>query len=460
MAIGVYSARLVQCRRGGDPGWEEGPFRMVSCKHCSTQNSLDSTFCKRCGTSLSDEAIKEAQAKLDTLLEQGNAFFNEGRTEEAMAVAETAVLSNPSSATALSLKALCHERRGQIAEALECAERIVELNPDSELDKIKRNALRTRLQSDLRVVPTAPNRKLAFVAAISAVVLVGCLGIVMAKLTSKSADTVANRTPETGIVDPNLNIGLPTGGNPAANPQNGTPEAGSGSQGNPTPSATTSTTPNGDVPALNNSNPNRRRVQLPEEGELPGPDDTEIRPVIPTVNTTNPLPNQNGAGQGTTVSTPPRRGGEGNQIDPDPPVETNTRPPVTSPPVEDPGHIEINVRSGGGSIPRPAGNPEPSGANGLDTMLRVGTQQFQMGNYSGAAKLFEQALRSGGDAVVLNQRLGQAYSQLGRNGEAIQAYQNCIKAADSALSSGRGNKSRLATVKETAEQALKVLQGG
>ena len=89
---------------------------MVACKHCSTPNTLDSTFCKRCGTALPEDDVLAGKEKLDALIAEGNKSFNEGRTDEAMAVAETALASNPTSTNALSLKVLCHERRGELAE--------------------------------------------------------------------------------------------------------------------------------------------------------------------------------------------------------------------------------------------------------------------------------------------------------------------------------------------------------
>src|SRR5689334_20050982 len=118
---------------------------MVSCQQCKTPNSLDSAFCKKCGATLSQEDISIAADKLVAMIADGNKLFAEGRTDDAMMVAETAVASNPSSAAALSLKGMCYERKGQLAEALECFERVVELNPDSTLDKLKVNDLKNMM---------------------------------------------------------------------------------------------------------------------------------------------------------------------------------------------------------------------------------------------------------------------------------------------------------------------------
>lgn len=451
---------------------------MVSCKHCSTQNSLDSTFCKRCGTSIEEAALADAQTKLDGLIEEGNALFNQGRTEEAMAVAEACVLSNPSSVPALSLKTLCHERRGEIAEALECADRIVDLNPDSELDKIKRNALRTRLQVDLRV-PEAPDRRVALVGAVSAVVLVACLGVGIARITSRPTenalvrnDPVVNQNLGAGL-NPGANLGLTNqnlGGNSAANPnqapQNANPQPTNGE------SARQQQPGVGDEPPLGNRNNERRAsspfgdIKLPTApGELPDASDgSGVAPVLLNPGNLDIERSDRGSNTNTIARpNPPKtvtNGGDG----PDPGNITTPVPQKTQEePTEDPMKgIEIQVRSGGGNgnSGRAPGGPAPLGGNGLEMLQRVGTEQYQLGNYAAAARSYEQAVSAGGDAIVLNQRIGQSYSRLGRNSEAAEAYRRCIAACDAAIASGRGNRGRQESVKATAEQALKVLQGG
>src|ERR1043165_53405 len=110
---------------------------MISCKNCTAQNSLDSTFCKRCGANLPDDEVKLAKEKLEAVVADGYKIFSTGRTDEAMQIAETAVQAHPSSTAGLSLKAMCHERMGQISEALDCHEKVLDIDPDSMIDKIK-----------------------------------------------------------------------------------------------------------------------------------------------------------------------------------------------------------------------------------------------------------------------------------------------------------------------------------
>lgn len=429
---------------------------MVSCKHCNTQNSLDSTFCKRCGTAIDDAVLASATEKLEALIQEGNGLFNQGRTEEAMAVADAAVTSNPSSTAAWSLKALCHERKHQIAEALECAEKIVELNPDSELDKIKRNALRTRLQVDLQPVET-PNKWVPWVGFVSAMVMVGSLGFAIARAQSTRDQVVANRSG--GAVE-NFPSGMTGGGlpqtptdpnrastNPPANLQKPDPAGEGGVKPGP-----------GDVPNIDNRNqqaPNPAGYGpklAPYGGPLPdvNPSDPSRFQVIPEGAPEVVIPKSE-----KTVTKPDERRD-------DPP----TLPPTGGPnPEQTKETQEDPMRGITIKVTRPKNNPADGGSsvidsNGLEALLRVGSQQYSLGNYSQSARSYEQALRAGADPIIVNQRIGNSYSQLGRNSEAAEAYRACIAACNAAIASGRGNKSRLESVKATAEQALRVVQGG
>lgn len=410
---------------------------MVLCRHCSIPNSLDSTFCKRCGTALPEEDLQEAQVKLDALIAEGMSALNAGKVEEATAIAETAIASNPSSVPALTLKANCHERHGEIAEALECAEKIVELNPDSELDKITRNRLRSALMSQARKAAPMDRRYALSLAGLVAVVLI-CSGLAWAKISKDNRDKQL-------LVD-NSNTPIVTNPNPTST-QSSEPTK----KQDPAPQADTNTTQSqttprpaprqGDVPPVSSD-----ESSLPPTGnKLPLPNFTPgtapvspSGPIVPELHPTNPP---------TTTTT------KGNKEDVDP--QPNPEPPKPSAPVEKPEYGIKVYRNGHAN----SGGSQPVGSGGVEAYLSTGRSQFQIRNYAGAAANFENALRYGADPTTVNMRLGQSYERLGRTSDAINAYNRAIQACDKLINSGKANSSVHATA-DACRQAVKVLQGG
>ena len=403
---------------------------MVTCKHCSTPNSLDSTFCKRCGTAMPAEDVALAQEKLTQLIADGNTAFNEGRTDEAMAIAESACASNPSSTAALSLKVLCHERRGELAEALECADLIVDLNPDSELDKIKRNQLRTKLSVSVQLATQPPDRRTAIIGAVSAVVFFACIGVGIAKLNMRNASTKQD-----GLVVQNSSAG-----NPPVNPAQTSQGTNSQQSSQPTnqQNVQQSSTPQ------NSQTNNALEGSLLMPGRGPNPPRGNIGgPVAPSVQNSVKLP---------SVGKSSENNGGGD--DPSPKAED----PKSSQQNTDPGVVEINI-SNGSSRKSNSGGGESLGAGGAAALDRIGIQRYQLGSYGAAAASFEQALRAGGDPISLNQWLGRSYGQLGKKSEQIDAYKRCATACQNAISNGTGNKDRIKAILDTCQQQLKVLQG-
>ncbi len=418
---------------------------MVSCKHCSTPNSLDSTFCKRCGTALPAEDVQVAQEKLTALIAEGNTAFNEGKTDEAMAIAESAIASNPTSVPALSLKSLCHERRGELAEALECADLIVDLNPDSELDKIKRNQLRTKLSVSVQLASQPPDRRSAFIGAIATVVLVVCVGIGAAKFINRGSvaknDGVAALAPaippvnQTQQIVPNSNSNPNTQLQPSAPPRQPTVEE----------------------PGINDPD-QTRSLNRPGTGILPRQGDPGITGEIRTQE--DPLTLKPGT---TTTTNPPivtptstsgSKPGQGDSGQDPPPTPENSKP---QPQNTDPGQIEIKVSNGSHSSG--FGSTAALGSGGVSALIKVGVTRYQLGSYGAAASSFDQALRAGGDQVTVNQWLGRCYGSMGRKSEEIDAYKRCVSACQSAISNGGGNKDRIKAIMDTCQQELKVLQG-
>jgi tetratricopeptide (TPR) repeat protein len=99
------------------------------------------------------------------------------------------------------------------------------------------------------------------------------------------------------------------------------------------------------------------------------------------------------------------------------------------------------------------------GANGVEALVRTARQQYQLGNWASAATSFERALRAGADPGSNNQRLAQCYEKLGRNSDAVGAYNRAIEAYQSDVNSGSGDKSRLQAALDSCRQAVKVLGG-
>ena len=415
---------------------------MVSCTQCNTHNSLDSAFCKKCGATLDAVAISLATERLAATIADGNRLFGTGRTDDALMVAETAIASNPRSAAAISLKGMCLERKGLIAEALACFERVVELEPDSTLDKLKVNDLKNLLVVEKLQVKQGPDRRVALIGAFAAIVLVISGGAMFAKANAKEAPDasklLAMNEPTNGVrtfgdVMPKENPGAQAPATTQAQPQS-QPQVQQSVQGNPL---------DGTAPAQNPPR-ERERISLPRysSGPLPSPDNGIQGPIGP-VRVEIPeggLPSVGGSSTRQAVTR-----------DPDPtPTTTVTppQPPANDPPKNDPGIIEIEVSKGGNKVGG-SGEAAPTG-NGRTALMATARSQMMAGNYGGAANTYERALRAGADPASTNQRLGQCYAQMGRNGDAVAAYTRAAAAFEKA-----GN----AQGAEACRQAVKVLGG-
>jgi tetratricopeptide (TPR) repeat protein len=437
---------------------------MLACKHCTTPNTLDASFCKKCGTALPEEDLKEAQAKLDALITEGIAMFNAGRIPESLAVAEAVLESNPSMISAMALKGDGLAHQGDIASAIEAYEWVVAKNPDSALDRIRLNQLRNSLV--LAVAPTKVDRRPAWIGAVSAMVLVvsvalllmrdslfGSAGSQVAQNFTATGDSKAFLEPETGEnaqqFRPEPPGEAPTTGNPAPGEPQQTPQDATETQAPPPAPSSSIGLPR--APAVGDG--------LPRPSESGPALDTEVVPVRP-----NPsgLAGDIGSSSSRPVlpnpapATPPRPAGS----DEDPAIVGGESKASEAP--EDEGQISITVRqrprheTTGGVQAVDGGN---SGV-ALQALERTAQQQLQLGNFAAAANTLEQALRAGGDPVRLNQRLGQALAALGRKSDALAAYRRSQSAAEQAIAQGRGNRERNQASLDIARQAIRNLEGG
>lgn len=414
---------------------------MVECIACQTKNSLDSKFCRNCGKGLPADLLQSERQKLDDLLSEGYKAFSSADTETAMLIAQNAVQADPSSVSAHSLLGMCHERAGNYAEALDCYERVLELNPDSALDRIKVGQLRQRITSHL-TVETKPNRGLALAAAAATVVFVISIGAVIAlnnkpkPVASLSGSDIGQANQITGFESEShvgANQEQPVTNNSAQQPNQGV-QTGTGGQVNP--------------PA--NPNNGSSRVNVPTGGlpvtpytgtQLPNP--TEV----PPVRIEGPIPKGEPSKGNETgpVQAPP---------EPDPTFE-EAKEDVK--PKDDPGVIMIK-RSGGGATKVGGSQTIPEKTNDNASVSRRAREAFQLGKFDDAARLYEGALRQGADPASTNQRLAQCYEKLGRTADAIAAYNRAISAYQNAISAG-GDSARLQVALDSCKRAVKVLGG-
>ena len=431
----------------------EGKNTMVACGKCQVQNSLDSSFCRRCGTVLDAETLQEARSELGRTVAQGFVLFNEGKVDESALIAEMAIVEDPTLTTAISLKGMCHERRGELSEALASYEKVLEVAPDSALDRIKVSQLRAAIAAKASIVEeerAQPDRKMALAVAVLAVVFFGGVGVLAQRLIaeSRTRSVVASNT---RTVDPvESSTFADTTPKPATAPQPATNPANqqTATVGNVRPIETPANANDGSAPQSGrNATDNTGIIPIKPFGDGGGalPDPYKN----PVVTQTGPI----GAGPTSTPINPNR--------DPDPTAPDPGKGPRTAPPadpVEDPGEIQINVSN---RAPRNSGGSQAvDDGSSSQNLSKIASQEFQLKRYDSAAKKYEKLLRAGGDPAHVNQRLAQCYENLGKKSDAVNAYQRAAQALKDKIGSGKGNTARDKAALESCEAAIKVLNEG
>ena len=432
---------------------------MFPCKKCATPNSLDSTFCKHCGEPLPEAEVTEAKAKLDALVAEGDSLFAQGRTQEAMLIAEQAVAANPSSARALSLKGMCHERLGQVAEALDCFERVVEEHPDSALDKLKVNSLRNLLVAG----PSRPRpgaRRNATLAAGAAALLVIAVGVAVAAVvggrTQKPESLTAKNDPSNlqAFTQSQPQVAVPNA-NPGAVQQYATQQQAAPQQ-NYSPQDSGASSP----PARD---PSGRLPDVGDGSSVPWPGFGGLHPqIVPSNgsdkgsqgNQGDPAPTANsGNGQGNGTAGNATGTQTGGVTGDSGAIQTDA----------DKGHPVVEITLADQHSPLDASGSENVTNGSKDSAIaqvRAARNEYQLGHYANAARMLSSALRSGADPGSTNERLGQCYERLGQKAEAVAAYQRAASAYGARLSAGSGDLTGVKQAMESCQQAIKVLQGG
>lgn len=389
--------------------------------------------------------------QLIELVADGQRALGQGRADEALMVAESVLESDSDLPAAWALKGDALERLNRLPEALSCYEKVIELKPDSTLDRIRANHLRKLAMVDELAVPvTAPNRKQALLAAVAATVLVVSVGTAVMLASQPAAASVTNIEETTG------GQGDMTTFNTPAPVPTGTPNS-TFLPNTPNPAGNSSAVPPSEgylhlPPGVNNLGNGARQLPGVQNNNLVS-DEGEVPPVNPVVIASN------------NDGNPAQNGGNGRNVenDPEPPInDSGFAPPGRK--EDDPGFIEIKnsenqgrPNNSGGEI-IPSQNDEDARKT-AETLINVARQDFLRGDYAKAADAYEKALRAGASRGSTNQRLAQCYERMGRKADGIQAYERAIQSYQSDLASG-GDSNRLNGAIEVCRQAIKNLRGG
>lgn len=430
---------------------------MVNCEHCQARNSLDSLFCKSCGREIPAEALAAAKAENAKLVTEGYTMLGEGRTDEAELLGKAALEADPNSAGAYSLLGMVYERRGEHVGALECYERVIQINPDSALDKIKIQQLRTHLSKNLRT-DVKPSVMRAWLGGAAAVLFMGSLGAIFAIYFARPAS--AQTSNQSTVSQPTADAQVPFS-QPLI--KDSKPETTAANSGGVQPVDETNQEPitndppvrvaaNGGGSPRPRLNPRRSsgltQLPNPSEGgttEVGGPaeDNTEVKPWTPPSNVSL-VPTGN-----RDLNDPAPEGG--NKAQP-----TNSQPnPAPASSNDKKTIIDIKVRDKGNT--RGGGESLESSPAGAEAALRAAQEQHLSGRYDSAAKSYEKARSMGNDSGSVNQKLGQAYDKAGKKSEAIAAYERAVNKLESDARSGKpGAKEKL----DSTKAALKKLKGG
>lgn len=439
---------------------------MLICNNCNTPNAVDSAFCKNCGAAIPEVDREAGKLKVNALVEEGNSLYTEGRIEEAMMLAVSAIEADPSNAHAYSLKGLCLEHNHEYGLALEAYEKSVSLNPDAALDKVKITLLRNKLLQTPLDAPE-PNKRLIALRAVSAAALVLVLfGLIYAAAARLNPQPVASNSGKD--TQGQQAVGFPTamnGSNPGANLSGNQASGGqnnpNGNPGNPqsNPSGQTNSNP---APYQNQyGNPSLPTaptgiLPVPGDGSLAGP--VGIQPINPGLTNPSQLATSPNSGGGGTV---------GNSVDPNPQVMSTkggapdstaaNDPKAGTKPPANPGIIHIEMGNSG-SLPNQMGARGTDGQNESAALLRTAQSQYSTGDYGRALSTFQQLAKVSGGSGLVHQRIGQCNEKLGRNADAISAYKAAISAYQSNIDRGVNvGSSRLGL--NTCKQALSLLGG-
>jgi tetratricopeptide (TPR) repeat protein len=418
---------------------------MVACTKCSLPNTLDSMFCRKCGTELSADSIALEQDKLKEIITKGMVSFQAGNTEEALAIADHGILTNPSYSEAYALRGMVKEQTGNYAEALDAFETVVSLNPDSTIDKIKLNQLRNAFAA--RSVEPAPDKKRAGIMALAAgLFVVAGSGITYSVINSNKITTTVPVASQTQPAAPKIKTFDAPVTSQILQPQtpqtstlgaNDVAPIGGQKPANDTPEPRTASRTN--LPSTSQERlPTTRRPRGNSGGSGGGgfaPSGFEVTPIDPSIEGgIGKQPKENG-------KTLPPNNSSSNPVDPAPQPQKPSGDPAPAPETKSTYDVSIS-------------DSKAEGRKGNDALSKTGRERMKSGDSEGAAKAYGKAGGSGRNYM----RQAQALARQGKSSEAASAYGRAIDAFQSELSNGGGDSDSIRTSLAVCRQALRNLK--
>lgn len=358
----------------------------TNCNECQTQNPASNVFCVACGHKL--HAAEIMVLDVGEVLQEGYRCVADRKFDQAMAIAHAALKKSPQESGAYALMAMVHEEKGDIPEAIRCYEEVVRIRPESKIDAIKLAQLRA-----MKDPPPAPmpNRKLAFIGAVSAGLVAVAVGMAFAWPRAEDKPPAA----DTLLADAGARgFDVPAG---AAAKQNANPGAGrspeteASEQG---PSSQPAARPNSGAnrPVLPPASANRNPSRLPSA--------SSGRPLVVEISPEQ-LPKPEATAPKTTQAE---------------------RPEDTNVIERGPGQINISE-----SRRAPANDSSVS-----DNTYRIAQDKMKAGDYRGAIRDFQAALPGSGKKALINQLIGRCYTRLGEKSAAKQHFEAALSMYEAA----------------------------
>ncbi len=195
---------------GADAGYNKPMgIRAMVCMRCEHPLEEGAHYCSYCGAPIEHGEVPNwRREQAERLLREAMSLNEQGRYEEALLACEGALALEPEMLPALSLKALLHEKRGQIEQAIATYQRVVQLNPLSVSERAKLEALRRQPKIAVRpVLSTARPLWLEALPAILAfigagVVLVVGLAVVLRLSTPSAPPAQPPSSPSESAAEP------------------------------------------------------------------------------------------------------------------------------------------------------------------------------------------------------------------------------------------------------------------